>query len=684
MSPRSPVARKMLGPMASSIFLLLALATTPAPAHKFSTPSSELLSTAGDGSVKAALRSTARSESASAAVVAGAASVNAALRSSPRAESETVARAAGAASVNAALRSADLSQPAGIAMTAGAASVNAALRNAGGSESSVVARAAGVASINAALRGAGRAAVDGTAPVNAVAADARAGNSGSVVPAVGTVPGSGATVTTAQLVPAVSSTTAPAEPSRDEVSEAGRAAAKAGAAALNAAALALRGKPAASPADAEAHYSRGVEALKAKDTATAISELSACVQAVPSRVDCRWELGWAYYLDSRWSDALAQWTEVKNLQPDHPDLESALAQARGQAALQAKLSHAPQASSRPPPPPGAKVRIRAVGDVMLGTTVPEGHLPPDGAASVIAGVRPLLEDADLTFINLEGPLCDNGTTKKCRSSANCYAFRSPTSYGQVLKDAGVDIASTANNHSGDFGELCRRETEATLDALGIPWSGPPGTVATIERNGLRIGMVAFHTSPSCNHLNNLTTATGLVRSAAAEHDLVIVSFHGGAEGGKALHVPQGRELFFGEDRGDLRTFTRAVVDAGAHLVLGHGPHVARGMEFYKGRLIAYSMGNFATYGRFNLKGPQGLGMVLEVELDGQGRYQSGRILPTRQVDKGIAMPDPDGAVIPLVRELTASDFPGTGARIAEDGTVKPPARASESAAGSAR
>ncbi|MFP2925362.1 CapA family protein, partial [Pyxidicoccus sp. 3LG] len=452
--------------------------------------------------------------------------------------------------------------------------------------------------------------------------------------------------------------------------------------ALRAAAVALRSGPTApAVADAEASYTRGLEALKAKDTRTAITELSACVEAAPSRVDCRWELGWAYQVEGRWADALTQWTEVQKLKPDHPDLESALAQARGQVTLQEKLARGPQVSNRPPPPPGAKVRIRAVGDVMLGTTIPDDVLPPDGAASVIAGVRPLLEDADLTFINLEGPLCDGGKTTKCRSKGNCYAFRSPTSYGQVLKEAGVDLASTANNHSGDFGEECRRETEATLDALGIPWSGPPGSVATIERNGLRIGMVAFHTSPSCNHLNNLATATALVSAAAAEHDLVVVSFHGGAEGGKALHVPDGREMFFGEDRGDLRTFSRAVVDAGAHLVLGHGPHVARGMEFYKGRLIAYSMGNFATYGRFNLKGPQGLGMVLEVELGGDGRFHSGRILPTKQVDKGIAVPDPSGAVIKLVRGLTQDDFPETGAHISEDGTVKAPGKGPISARG---
>ncbi|WP_224240536.1 CapA family protein [Hyalangium gracile] len=426
---------------------------------------------------------------------------------------------------------------------------------------------------------------------------------------------------------------------------------------------------------ADAQFAKGVEALKAQDAAAAIAALSFCVEAAPKRADCRWELGWAYSLQNRWAEALVQWQEVQKLKPDQPDLENALSQARAQAALQEKLAKPPEPTKRPAPPAEAKVRIRAVGDVMLGTTVPEGHLPPEGPDGVLAGVRSLLEDADVTFVNLEGPLCDGGTTNKCRSPKGCYAFRSPTAYGQALKDAGVDVASTANNHSGDFGEECRRQTEGTLDRLGITWSGPPGSVATVERNGLRIGMVAFHTSPACNHLNNLPVAKELVRSVAASHDLVIVSFHGGAEGAKALHVPHGKEKFMGEDRGDLRAFTHGVVDAGAHLVLGHGPHVARAMEFYKGRLIAYSMGNFATYGRFTLTGNQGLGMVLEVELDRAGRFLSGRILPTRQEGEGIPVPDPRNAVISLVRKLTAEDFPQTGAQIAEDGVLSPRGKA---------
>ncbi|WP_439329232.1 CapA family protein [Corallococcus praedator] len=513
------------------------------------------------------------------------------------------------------------------------------------------------------------------------------GTSPSATSTASATPPTGTTTVQGTTPPSTDTTSAqPVTPSTS-LSEAGRIAVDASVAALRAAAIAMHEKSGTAPGlvavgDPDAHYARGVEALKSKDSATAIAELSACVQAAPSRADCRWELGWAYSLDGRWSETLTQWTQVRALKPDQPDLEGALTQARSQAALQARLAQPVDAAPRPPPPPGAKVRIRATGDLMLGTTVPEGYLPPEGAGSVIASVRPLLEDADLTFVNLEGPLCDTGRTTKCRSPANCYAFRSPTSFGQYIKDAGVDVVSTANNHSGDFGEECRRATESTLDALGIAWSGPPGSVATLERNGLKIGLVAFHTSAGCNHLNNLPNATALVKQVAATHDIVVVSFHGGAEGGKALHVPPGKEMFFGEDRGDLRVFTHAVVDAGAHLVLGHGPHVARAMEFYQGRLIAYSMGNFATYGRFNLKGPQGLGMVLEVELDSQGRFSTGRILPTKQVGEGIAQPDPDANVVSLVRKLSQEDFPETGARIADDGRLSP-RKAPVTAAGSA-
>lgn len=320
------------------------------------------------------------------------------------------------------------------------------------------------------------------------------------------------------------------------------------------------------------------------------------------------------------------------------------------------------------------LRLRAVGDVMLGTTVPEGHLPPDDGATLLSTVAPLMRDADLTFANLEGPLCDSGTSTKCKKSGNCFAFRSPTAYGKYLQAAGLDLASTANNHAGDFGEQCRRETEKTLDALGVTWSGPVGTVGTREFNGKKIALIAFQTSEATNDVNNLPVAKEMVKAAKASHDLVIVSFHGGAEGTNAGHVVDGPEKFLGENRGDLKLFTHGVIDAGADLVIGHGPHLLRAMELYQGHLIAYSLGNFATYGRFSLGGPLGIAVILEVELGADGRFIKGKLLPTKQEGQGIPSPDPTGKGIALVKQLTAADFPKTGVVIHDDGVITPDGR----------
>jgi poly-gamma-glutamate capsule biosynthesis protein CapA/YwtB (metallophosphatase superfamily) len=322
--------------------------------------------------------------------------------------------------------------------------------------------------------------------------------------------------------------------------------------------------------------------------------------------------------------------------------------------------------------PAPALSVRAVGDMMLGSAFPDGYLPPDDAASSLAAVASLLSDADLTFANLEGPLCDDGETTKCKPDkppGSCYAFRSPTRYGKLLKEVGIDVVSTANNHAGDFGSACRDSTERTLDGLGIAHSGRSGDVASMDVKGKRVALIAFYTGESANYLNDHAKAQSLVRGLAANHDIVIVSFHGGAEGSKATHVPEGDELFLGENRGDLRTFTHLVIDAGADLVIGHGPHVLRGMELYNDRLIAYSLGNFATYGRFSLSGNLGVGAVLEADLASDGTFLGGQIFPTRQTGKGIPELDPEGKAITLVRLLTAEDFPQSGAPISGNGRI---------------
>lgn len=420
----------------------------------------------------------------------------------------------------------------------------------------------------------------------------------------------------------------------------------------------------------------GMAAQKSGDPYTAIEAYNACLEFDPSRVACHWELGWSHWTRSEWTAVVSAWTEVTRLDPAHPEVGPWLVKAQAHVAnlqrIRAEAARAPE-TLRPALPEGKSLRLRAVGDIMLGTDFPAepDYLPPEDGSTVLTALSDTLIDADITFGNLEGPLCDSGTTKKCSPGQNCYAFRTPTRYGAYVKAAGFDLVSTANNHSGDFGEPCRRETEATLDSLGIAWSGPPGSVATVEHDGARIALVAFHTNAACNDVNDHETGAAMVRAAAATHDWVLVSFHGGAEGSKALHVPDAMELFYGERRGHLRAFARAMIGAGADIVLGHGPHVPRAMELVDGHLVAYSLGNFATYGRFNLSGHLATSMVLEATLDHEGRLASGKLFPVKLIDKGMPVLDETGTAVDLVRSLTESDFPSTGPLIAKDGSIGP-------------
>jgi hypothetical protein len=323
----------------------------------------------------------------------------------------------------------------------------------------------------------------------------------------------------------------------------------------------------------------------------------------------------------------------------------------------------------------SEIVLAAVGDVMLGTAFPEpGNLPPGDGAALLIEAGPVLRSADVAFGNLEGPLVDAGRSSKCgpRSEGRCYAFRVPTRYGRRLKEAGFGVLSLANNHAGDFGAAGRESTRRVLDDLGIAHSGEPGDVAWLTVKGRRLALVAFATSEATHDLRDIDAARRLVSELATGADLVVVSMHGGAEGATHQHVPVGMEEFLGENRGDLRSFAHAVVDAGAALVVGSGPHVVRGLEVYRGRLIAYSLGNFATYGAFNLSGPNGLSLVLEVRLGPDGAFRDGRIHPMKQEKPGGPRLDPSGEVIRVVRQLSQSDFGPGAVTVEEDGRLQPP------------
>jgi poly-gamma-glutamate capsule biosynthesis protein CapA/YwtB (metallophosphatase superfamily) len=270
-------------------------------------------------------------------------------------------------------------------------------------------------------------------------------------------------------------------------------------------------------------------------------------------------------------------------------------------------------------------------------------------------------------------MVDSGTSTKCApTSTRCFAFRVPTRYGKYLKEAGFDVMSLANNHAGDFGDAGRTSTRKVLDDLGIKHAGSDKTqfASTILNvKGKRVAFIAFaHNNISLN-VNDLDAARRAVSDLTKRADIIVVSFHGGAEGTGNVRVPQQTEMFFGEKRGNLPLFARTVIDAGADLVLGHGPHVLRGMEIYKDRLVAYSLGNFATYGWFQLAGATAETMVLEVKVDSDGKFAGGKINPFRLEGRGILTPDSTKSAISTVRSLSQMDFPTTAPKINDDGTI---------------
>lgn len=339
-----------------------------------------------------------------------------------------------------------------------------------------------------------------------------------------------------------------------------------------------------------------------------------------------------------------------------------------------------------PTPPANRepITIAAGGDIMLGSTFPnETRMPPNDGKDSLKTVAPIFTAADIAFGNLEGPMIDGGVSTKCPPpppvvegepppKVNCFAFRVPTRYGKYLKEAGFDVMSLANNHAADFGDAGRTSTRKILDDLGIKHAGSDRNkfaMTVLEAKEKRIAFIGFAHNNLAPNVNDLAFARQIVQQATKRADIVVVSFHGGAEGSAAQRVPLETEIFFTEKRGNLPLFARTVIDAGADLVLGHGPHVLRGMEIYKDRLIAYSLGNFATYGWFTLKGPTAETMVLEVTLDADGKFVSGKINPFVLEGRGILTADKTKSAVSTVRRLSQLDFPKTAPKIASDGSI---------------
>ncbi len=350
------------------------------------------------------------------------------------------------------------------------------------------------------------------------------------------------------------------------------------------------------------------------------------------------------------------------------DGPSAPVQARPAPAADVKPAvpkKATPARTGPVVPPGV-VTISAVGDIVMGSTP---KLPPHGGRTFFERVETDLA-ADLVLGNLEGTLTTATGSKCSAKSTNCFSFKTPPSYARHLRNAGFTVLNLANNHAYDFGEAGLEQTVSALDRAGLRHTGRPSEIAIQRVGRITVAVVGFSTYPWANSMNDLPAVRREIARADQVADVVVVTAHMGAEGSNRQHVRRGTETFLGENRGNPIRFAHAAVDAGADLVVGHGPHVLRGMEWRKGRLIAYSLGNFAGYGVFSLGGPLSASGILRVTLSGDGRFETGLLVPTRLAGKGVPALDPAERAHGIVRELSRVDFGRRGVRVSPDGTLR--------------
>ena len=320
-------------------------------------------------------------------------------------------------------------------------------------------------------------------------------------------------------------------------------------------------------------------------------------------------------------------------------------------------------------PPKVNIKIKAVGDIVPGTNYPQDRLHPQNKV-LFQSVKPLLKGADILFGNFESTLTNYPFSPKGVGGGLIVAFRTPPSYTQILKEAGFDVMSVANNHSFDFSDQGFADTIQNLEKASIKALGKKGQILIGHRKGLSIAWIGFSYFDEHNSLHNLKKAKTLVQKARENADMVVISIHAGSEGTGAMNVRNQTELFFGENRGNMVMFSRTMIDNGADLILGHGPHVPRALELYKGKLIAYSLGNFMGYQTLSTDAELAYSLVLEVELNNQGDFVSGKIIPVHLNSQGIPYPDQQGRSIRLIRQLTQSDFPNTPLTIDKNGQIR--------------
>jgi hypothetical protein len=335
----------------------------------------------------------------------------------------------------------------------------------------------------------------------------------------------------------------------------------------------------------------------------------------------------------------------------------------------------------------AGVRICAGGDVTLGTNLdtawtkqmsewlkrPVPALPDPNV--ILRPLRRLVGDADIVLLNVEGAIGSGPVEKpKCDPAARgCYALRQPPATAAALRRLAPRaqvVGNLSNNHALDAGMRGLERTEALLERADVRITGVD-TLATpvVTRTGDTVAFLGFSTSVGPD-LRDVEAVKRHVARAAARYPLLVVTMHLGAEGRAAQRTRDTSEVYLEEQRGNPVAFAHAAADAGATLVVGHGPHVVRALEWRNRSLIAYSLGNLVNYGPFSLREPLNRGAILCTVLDARRGVSSAYLRPTRQRAPGRVSSDRSSRAVILADSLARLDFPDSGAVLVTEAVVR--------------
>jgi len=307
---------------------------------------------------------------------------------------------------------------------------------------------------------------------------------------------------------------------------------------------------------------------------------------------------------------------------------------------------------------------------------------------LLAPIVPLFADADVVLVNVEGAIGDGPAEAKCPpGTKNCFALRQPVAAAHALRtlsDSGVVVGNLANNHSHDAGLDGLTATVQNLTAAGVLVAGVD-TMATVvgTASGDTVAILGFGTS-GIPDARDLEAVQRYVARAAARYPHVVVTMHLGAEGASAQAVQDSSEEYAGEQRGNPVAFARAATESGAELVVGHGPHVVRAMEWRGDALVAYSLGNLATYGPFSLLPPLDRGVILCATLGRKHEVSHVVLRPTRQRPPGKPLPDRSARALRLVDSLARAQVGRAAPRMLLEGRLLKPVRDSSGVMGAAR